>query len=159
MLPSTLISTYQQYKQDTDSIAAWLASTAKSLGFSAELSPATTVPTASTGRLKGKARAQAKKQATSSAAAASSGPSLPAKPKHIINIKDFIPLAEYVAEKTFPVPNTFTSTIDRVISVRSAFGSKLEDHGKVRSEVADAKHQYFVGGKQHLLSLVFAPVS
>lgn len=163
MLPSTLVSTYQQYKQDTDSIAAWLASTAKSLDFSSELSPATTAnasgsETASTGRLKGKARVQAKKQAASSAAATSSQPLLPAKPKYTINIKDFIPLAEYVAAKTFPVPNTFATTIDRVISVRSAFGSKLGEHGKPLNEASYAKHQHFVEGKHHL-QLVLHPCS
>ncbi len=33
MLPNVLISTYLEYKKDTDAIASWLASTAKAAGF------------------------------------------------------------------------------------------------------------------------------
>ncbi|KAH8160802.1 hypothetical protein CIB48_g7438 [Xylaria polymorpha] len=139
MVLSALSSTYQLYKQDTDSLAAWLASTAKSLGFSSDPSSATSSATCrgktgGGGRLKGKARTQAKKTATPSTA-----------PKYIINIKDFVPLAEYVAAKATPVPDTVRTTIDRVIAVRTGFGTKLENHGNVLSELSDAKHQHFIG--------------
>ncbi|KAI0550364.1 hypothetical protein F4679DRAFT_208740 [Xylaria curta] len=144
MVLSALSSTYQLYKQDTDSVAAWLASTAKSLGFSSDSSSATTSATPGgkplgSGRLKGKARAQAKKKGTPKQ------PPSPAVPKYIINIKDFVPLAEYVAEKATPVPEVVRATIDRVIAVRTGFGTKLEKHGKSLSELSDAKHQHFIG--------------
>ncbi|KAJ8130719.1 hypothetical protein O1611_g2907 [Lasiodiplodia mahajangana] len=141
MVLSALSSTYQLYKQDTDSVAGWLASTAKSLGFSANLSgaSASTSKPSGGGRLKGKARAQAKKQA-----AAQKRPTPSTGPKYIINIKDFVPLAEYVAAKAAPVPDTVRTTIDRVIAARSGFSSKLEKHGKAISELSDAKHQYFI---------------
>ncbi|KAI1754847.1 hypothetical protein F4782DRAFT_463396 [Xylaria castorea] len=144
MVLSALSSTYQLYKQDTDSVAAWLASTAKSLGFSSDSSSATTSATPSSktiggGRLKGKARAQAKKKETPKRPPPSTAP------KYIINIKDFVPLAEYVAEKATPVPETVRATIDRVIAVRVGFGAKLEQHGKALSELSDAKHQHFIG--------------
>ncbi|KAI0521398.1 hypothetical protein F5B22DRAFT_634763 [Xylaria bambusicola] len=138
MVFSALSSTYQLYKQDTDSVAAWLASTAKSLGYSTDLSTSST--TAGTGRLKGKARASAKK------GAASPKPSTgAAAPRHVINLNEFVPLAEHIAAKATSVPDTVRTTIDRVIAVRSGFGAKLEKHGKVLSEVSDAKHQYFIG--------------
>ncbi|KAI1420352.1 hypothetical protein F5Y12DRAFT_788329 [Xylaria sp. FL1777] len=145
MVLSALSSTYQLYKQDTDSVAAWLASTAKSLGFSADPSSAaassssSSKPTGS-GRPKGKARAQAKKKG-----ALRKQPPQSAALKHVINIKDFVPLAEYVAATATSVPDTVRTTIDRVIAVRSGFGNRLEKHGKALSEISDAKHQYFIG--------------
>lgn len=152
MLPSMLKGTYWQYKQDTDSVAGWLASTAKSLGYSAaDLQSLVAAASASKavesgGRLKGKARAQAKKRAAASAATQKQ-PLVPAAPKYIISVDDFIPLAMYIASKTIPVPRVLKNTIDRVIAARSGFGSKLEKHGHVLNEVSDANHQYFVQGE------------
>lgn len=72
MLPPTLVSVYREYKKDTNSIASWLASTAKEGGYPAHLLPSTPVSvtkeqTVVGRRLKGKARAQAKKKAKSAA--------------------------------------------------------------------------------------------
>ncbi|KAF5968970.1 hypothetical protein FBULB1_10483 [Fusarium bulbicola] len=70
MLPPALVSVYREYKKDTNSIASWLASTAKECGYPAHLLSNTPVgvsatkqQTAGPGRLKGKARAEAKKKA------------------------------------------------------------------------------------------------
>ncbi|KAI1809400.1 hypothetical protein GGS20DRAFT_572080 [Poronia punctata] len=136
---SALSSTYRLYKEDTNSIAAWLASTAKSLGFSGELSceaPSAT-PTGG-GRLKGKARLEAKKAAaaTTTTTTTKKKPEKPAGPKYIIRIKDFVPLAEYVAGKLKKVSKTVGSTLDRVIAARSAAGSHYGD--------ADTGHEYFI---------------
>ena len=149
MLPFALLGTYQQYKLDTDSVAAWLASTAKSLGFPADLlsSVAGSATKPSTGgRLKGKARAQGKKQAAASSSKAQPPPSSTG-PRYVIAIKDFTPLAEYIAEKAAPVPKAFQTTIERVITARSAFGSDLEQYSGALNEASDAKHRFFVGGK------------
>jgi hypothetical protein len=147
MLPSALVSTYRQYKQDTDSIAAWLASTAKSLGYpldrlSHTSKPADTAP--SGGRLKGKARKQAQinKQSASSAGQSNNQPQT-----NVISIRDYIPLAQYIAEKAVAVPRAFSKTIDRVIYLRSDYGSKLREHGQVLEEDSDARHLYFIQGK------------
>ena len=115
VLPQSLVSTYQQYKQDTDSVATWLASTAKSLGFPADLlTPnVSSAPQAASkggggGRVKGKARAEAKKQAASAPTAAKQTPPLaPAGPKHVIKIWDFVSSAQYLAGKAAPVPVAF----------------------------------------------------
>lgn len=148
MPPSTLINTYSQYKQDTNSVATWLASTAKANGYSHDLlSNGTTTggngnkAGGGGGRLKGKARAQGKK-----------GKAPPPKktnskggPNYIIKIADFIALAEFVAGKSPEVPVSFRSTIDRVIAARSAFGSQLAQHGQAVDKKQDETHQYFVG--------------
>ncbi|KAM5342265.1 hypothetical protein ACJ41O_013231 [Fusarium nematophilum] len=142
MLPGPLFSVYQQYKKDTDSVASWLASTAKICGFPADLlAPVATHPKGS-GRLKGKARKNAKKPNKSTPAPAETAP------KYIIAIKDFVPLAEYICASTKPlisVPSSFAETINRVIHVRSSFGSQLAEHGVKPGEGANATHSYFVG--------------
>ncbi|KAI2627114.1 hypothetical protein GGS21DRAFT_254216 [Xylaria nigripes] len=141
MVLSALSSSYQLYKQDTDSVAAWLASTAKSLGFTRNLSSSTSKASRVSGRIKREARTP-----TPTKTKDTSGQNAPTVgPKYIIDIKDFVPLAEYLAEKATPVPATVRSTIDRVIVARSAFGDKLEKHGKAPTEISDAKHQYFIG--------------
>ncbi|KAF3058017.1 hypothetical protein GL218_05222 [Daldinia childiae] len=139
MLPPSLVSTYQQYKNDTDSIAGWLASTAKATGYVSD--PLTQQPPkVSSTRLKGKARAEAKKKEASS----SSKPA-PVN-KYIIKIKDFIPLAEFIASKhDISIPNSLITTLHRVIIARGGFSSMLAEKGTVADEISDVKHGYFVG--------------
>jgi hypothetical protein len=146
-LPSGLVSTYSRYKQDTDSVASWLASKAKSLGCPENILSSTSTPTvvATRGsRLKGKERVAAKKKAASTSAADKQPSSL--GPKHIIRIRDFISLAEYIAGKDTAVPHTFIVTIERVIAARSAFGFQLQEHGKHIDEKSDERHQFFIQG-------------
>lgn len=144
MLPESLVSIYQQYKKDTDSVASWLASTAKKYGYSSDLLTAGNTqqrPGVSV-RLKGKARKEAKKQGKTSASAA------PTLNKYIIAIQDFVPLAEFICASQKPivsVPDVFSETLNRVISVRSNFGSQLGDEGAAKDEDSDLKHSYFVG--------------
>ncbi|KAI1505393.1 hypothetical protein F5X99DRAFT_367839 [Biscogniauxia marginata] len=139
MLPAALAGSYQQYKHDTDSVAAWLASTAKSCGYPADLLGGSAASKGS-GRLKGKARAEAKKKQASSTV----------KPttlnKYIIKLKDFISLAEFIAAKpSVSVPASLGTTLNRVIAVRSGFAAKLEANGAATNVLSDAKHGYFVG--------------
>ncbi|KAI7774884.1 hypothetical protein LA080_007709 [Diaporthe eres] len=147
MLPAPLVSVYQQYKDDTNAVAAWLASTAKSCGYSADLlsggSSQATGPERSK-RLKGKARKQAKAAAPNPQGASSTT----SRPDYTIAIKDFIPLAEFVAASQKPVvsvPLAFANTLNRVISTRSGFGGRLAELGSSPSASADSKHSYFVG--------------
>ncbi|KAF5662003.1 SERINE-TYPE CARBOXYPEPTIDASE F PRECURSOR [Fusarium circinatum] len=89
------VGTYQQYKADTDLVAAWLASTAKACGYPAHLLTSTAVQSSQPkggGRLKGKARKDAKKQKP----APSRGPVEATRPKYIIAIKDFFPLDYFI---------------------------------------------------------------
>ncbi|KAJ3517953.1 hypothetical protein NM208_g14631 [Fusarium decemcellulare] len=131
MLPDHLVDVYQSYKKDTDSVASWLASTAKACGYSLSKPKGA-------GRLKGKARKEAQKQQK---------PNQQTSADYIIAIQDFIPLAEHIRASTKPVisvPISFTQTIDRVIRVRSSFSLKLAKQGTVLDAEADATHCFFV---------------
>lgn len=124
MLPFTLVSVYKQYKQDTDSVASWLATTAKACGYPADLFT-------SVGPVK---RKKHNKKASQS--------------KYVVAIKDFVPLAHFIAASNKPVaavPESFVETINRVITVRSSFGSTMKEHGAEPSAAADEKHSFFVG--------------
>lgn len=115
MLPSQLSGVYRQYKEDTDSVAAWLASTAKSCGYPADLLTSPwDAPQAKSNRLKGKQRKQAK--------ASGKAKATPKTNKYIVAIKDFLHLANFIAGRTNPsvaVPAVFSQTLDRVITLRA----------------------------------------
>lgn len=134
MLPASLVSSYQEYKRDTDAIATWLASTAKSCGYKIVHQAAEPSNTGK-GRLKGKARAEAKKQQEATKSA----------DKHIIKISDFVPLAEFVASKNICIPNSLITTLRRVITARGGFANKLSERGVNRDKASDENHGYFVG--------------
>ncbi|KAI1778512.1 hypothetical protein F4818DRAFT_438672 [Hypoxylon cercidicola] len=128
MLPENLVGMYQSYKNDIDSIAAWLASTAKSCGY--KLDPATAGPTkeASSKRLKGKARAAAKKKNAAAAKAAQ-------VTKFTVKVKDFVPLAEFIASKPHvSIPTSFMITLRRIIDLRRGLGDKPAQHGAATDE-------------------------
>lgn len=146
MLPDNLVSVYQQYKKDTNAVASWLASTAKSCGYPPDQlfggSSQANGPERSK-RLKGKARKEAKAAATQSQGSASNS----SRPEHIIAIKDFIPLAEFVAASKKPVvsvPLAFAYALNRVIATRTEFSTRLADLGE-SADVSDCKHSFFVG--------------
>ncbi|CAH0045823.1 unnamed protein product [Clonostachys solani] len=142
MLPSQLSGVYRQYKEDTDSVAAWLASTAKSCGYPADLlaSPSWDAPQAKSNRLKGKQRKQAK--------AAGKAKAAPKTDKYIVAIKDFLPLANFIAGRTNPsvaVPAVFSQTLTRVITLRAGYGKMRTESGAEPDSEGDEKHGYFVG--------------
>ncbi|KAF7552167.1 hypothetical protein G7Z17_g4489 [Cylindrodendrum hubeiense] len=143
MLPSSLISVDQEYKKYTDSVASWLASTAKRCGYPADLlTPVNSQPKADE-KPKAKARKRGKRKGKVPAPAARE-----TGEKHIIAINDFIPLAEFIFSTKKPlilVPDSFSKTIDRVIAVRSSFGTQLSEHGMETAPDSDLKHFYFVG--------------
>jgi hypothetical protein len=166
MLPTHLVGIYSQYKQDTDSVASWLASTAKACGYPADLltstpAPSAGAPVAKSARLKGKQRKQARQAAKGTAAPApvSTGP------KHIIAVKDFLPLANFIAGRRSPavsVPDVFSTTINRVITLRSGFGDMMNAEGVVPNAKSDEKHGYFVGileAVRNALRPLMTPVS
>ncbi|KAK3996598.1 hypothetical protein QBC44DRAFT_377370 [Cladorrhinum sp. PSN332] len=145
MLSPPLLSTYLQYKQDTDFVASWLVTTAKACGYTADLitnpNAATSQPAPSK-RLKGKARKEAKGKPD----AAAKRPS--AINKYIVAVKDFIPLADFIASRqpAVSVPDSFAAALTKVITVRSAFSAKLqEDVTKSLDPRSDESHSYFVG--------------
>ena len=109
MLPSSLKSIYQQYKVDTDSVANWLATTAKANGYADNASSSNNVPV-KPGRLKGKARKQAK------GAHQPQPGNLANKTSRTIRIRDFEPMASYIAKiGSVKVPDHLTVALERVI--------------------------------------------
>lgn len=167
MLPGPLVGLYQQYKEDTNAVAAWLASTAKACGFSdtllskpgdsaekdgARAGGGASASGSGSKRLKGKARKEAKKAASFGPAvskpAASTQAAKKTGPKFTIAIRDFVPLAEFVAASkstAASIPATFISALSRVITTRSAFGDRMAEHGAERDPESDKRHGYFVG--------------
>lgn len=134
-LPAALISTYAQYKHDTDAVASWLATTAKANGYPKPFSDDEKTP-AGSARSKGKARKAPK---------AKKAPST--FKKYIIAIKDFVPLAEFIVGKTPPIsiPASFNTTIDRVIAARGGFANDLAGQEKhIKDDASDRRHGYFV---------------
>ncbi|KAH6652650.1 hypothetical protein BKA67DRAFT_518867 [Truncatella angustata] len=143
MLPDPLVGVYQQYKQDTDSIAAWLASTAAANGYSRDLFLASGGRQHfASGRPKGKARKNAKKAGATATKPQGNNHSTC---KYRIAIKEFTALSEYVASKNVSVPSSFASTLDRLIKVRGTFGDQLAEHGDAPNTAAQARHSFFVG--------------
>ncbi|CAG9948606.1 unnamed protein product [Clonostachys rosea f. rosea IK726] len=133
MLPTRLLSVYEEYKKDTNSVAAWLASTARAAGC--PLSLLTDCPPAS-GRLKGKERKLAKLKKLSQDSK-----------KYIIPVSNFIPLAEYVTSQkspAIPVPACVISAIERAISARAGFATQLSHQGETLDAEKDETHSHFV---------------
>ncbi|KAK3311653.1 uncharacterized protein B0T15DRAFT_482623 [Chaetomium strumarium] len=92
----------------------------------------------SIGRLKGKARKGARQNPEAQSAAA---------PKYTVAIKDFIPLAEWIASRqpAVAVPAAFASVNDRVIKVRSRFADDITSHGPEVDDESNERHSYFLG--------------
>ena len=158
MLPDVLFSSYSEYKRDTDSIATWLAATAKAAGFDTSTLTGASAPASKPGqpspavvvggRLKGKARKQAKLQGgASNSRASAAAPAGQKGAKYRIRIPDFTRLAEYILEKAIKVPQSFQDTLNRAIAARAGFGARLEEQGSAVDPEADARHENFVDGE------------
>ncbi|GME35687.1 uncharacterized protein LTHEOB_11548 [Neofusicoccum parvum] len=154
MLPSIIVSSYQQYKEDTDVIASWLASTARRCGYSVDLlQPSPTKPqsTSKSRRQKAKARKQAKEegeQATEDTASS-----------YVIAIKDFVALAEFIAGSTKPrvkVPQSIADVLSRAINIRKKHAQTLasQQDRTQDDEDSDKRHSYFVGILEHVKAVL-----
>ncbi|KUI53529.1 hypothetical protein VP1G_00956 [Cytospora mali] len=135
--PSELLSTYKQYKADTEAIAGWLAETPLKCGGQILSAPAAR-------DLKGKARKQAKEAAT---AATASKPKTQEPPKYTIRVSDFTAMANTIAESSKPkaaVPRALFNLFDRAVSARDKFNNWFE---QTRHDMAGSnqRHRYFVG--------------
>ncbi|KAF1998191.1 hypothetical protein P154DRAFT_604498 [Amniculicola lignicola CBS 123094] len=131
MLPKNLKSSYQQYKEDTHTIASWLARTAKRIGltFKAECK---TQPQKK--RNKGKAcKTQRKKEL----------------PTYIIAIKDFTMLADAIASHVDPtvrIPTKLIALLDRSIATREYCSAEItsEQTPKPKEAETDDGHVFFI---------------
>lgn len=139
MLPLELVGCYKRYKQDTNYIACWLATVAREHGHPLLSGMGSLdAPVPESGRPKGKAGKEAKEKTMNLDTA---------KKKHVLAIKDFVLLATFIAERKNPaviVPASIESTLDRLIKLRSSFGSKMADLGINVDQVAHERHAFFV---------------
>ncbi|KAF7555341.1 hypothetical protein G7Z17_g2208 [Cylindrodendrum hubeiense] len=177
MPPPGFLSTYHKYKRDTDVVASWLAVTAKQHGYTAPIfvPPPASVPVNKSNapparRLKGKARKEAKQQQNQqhdvnpSNINKNDAPDLSPKPKHVLAIRDFVPLAEFIADKltTSPsemdhgagIPLFFSTALGRAISVRKAFSTSLGDIKGHLNLQANATHAHFVNVLEKVLHVL-----
>ncbi|KDN61739.1 hypothetical protein CSUB01_10812 [Colletotrichum sublineola] len=143
LLPDQLLGIYSQYKQDTDSVVRWLASTAKAHGYP-EPPSGLEGQAPKGGRLKGKDRAKARGNGKGK-----NGPTPVEKKKtrHVVAVKDFLPLANFVAgcrDPAVSVPDAFFTTLDCLIDLRSGFRTRLSDYGLEPDDKSDERHQHFV---------------
>ena len=158
MLPTFLQSSYLTYKQDTDSIAKWLAQKAKQCGYPADLlpspDPSTSLPQTArpSQRLKGAARKKAKSAAKEETAPSKDASGSTAGPKYIIQVKDFTPLAECIARFTKPavkVPVDLAKALNRAIKLRqeSSTRSQSQADSELSAEIEESNksHAYFLG--------------
>ncbi|KAM0194817.1 hypothetical protein ACHAPA_009145 [Fusarium lateritium] len=142
MLPEALIGALQRYKEDTDSVAAWLASSAKLCGYQSKLQDHIDNQSGGSsqkgsGRLKGKDRKAAKEKDGAKKTAS----------KHKVAISEFVPMAQCIVACKSPyikIPPSFVVVLDRVIRLRSSFGSRMTEMGVERNDEADSTHTYFV---------------
>ncbi|KAI8415918.1 hypothetical protein FOFC_05545 [Fusarium oxysporum] len=175
-MPSTsFLLIYQQYKRDTDIVASWLASTAKKHRYTTSLAAPPTAGTAanksaapSSGRLKGKARKEAKQQQKQHIAPSGidkkDAPDPPPKPKYVLTIRDFVPLAEFIACELITTTAIeanngagillfFRTALERAILENNksetecifAFITLLKDFIKLRQEVSNLWNEYCSG--------------
>ncbi|KAH9225214.1 hypothetical protein K456DRAFT_1905059 [Colletotrichum gloeosporioides 23] len=86
---------------------------------------------------------EAKKKLAKAAAASASS-----KRKHVIAIKDFVPLAEHVADKVasaaLAVPEFFSAALNRVIESRRRFSAILQRFRSFQDVAGDSQHAYFI---------------
>ncbi|PCD21189.1 hypothetical protein AU210_016615 [Fusarium oxysporum f. sp. radicis-cucumerinum] len=177
-MPSTsFLSIYQQYKRDTDIVASWLASTAKKHGYTTSLAAPPTAGAAanksaapSSGRLKGKARKEAKQQQKQHVAPSGidekDAPDPPPKLKYVLAIRDFVPLAEFIARELTTttaieanngagIPLFFRTALERAIRVRKMFSMHLSETNKHLSVRANTAHAYFVSVLEKVRYVLF----
>ncbi|KAI5306217.1 hypothetical protein KEM56_001807 [Ascosphaera pollenicola] len=147
-----LISSYYQYKLDTDNVAEWLAHTARRCGYASDLlkakfSQGTSLANGGN-RLKGKARKLAKDASTAKSSAKT----------YTIAIKEFIDLAEFIASHSknaqVKIPETFAASLRRAIDIRRAYGAEvsqaLREQKRKENKASDERHNYFIGVLEHV---------
>ncbi|EQB46636.1 hypothetical protein CGLO_14268 [Colletotrichum gloeosporioides Cg-14] len=140
VVPAPLLSLYQQYKQDTNFVAAWLATTAKSCGYPSDLLSEIQAKEESSKPAENKAKGgkgKKKKKQTDQA-----------PKKYTVAVKEFIPLAQYIStakQKSSNVPDILVSALNRVIDLRTRFSAKLTQDGAKPATASDLKHSYFLG--------------
>ncbi|KAH9230289.1 hypothetical protein K456DRAFT_1740792 [Colletotrichum gloeosporioides 23] len=157
MPPVGLKSVYQQYKRDTNIVASWLATTAKTCGYPAdllsevaaggEISASAQTSSTSQSKSKGGKSSKGKKKPKKSGKAVDSGEQSGPK-KYTVAVAEYIPLAQFIStskSEKAKVPGVFAIAINRVIRLRKEFSSKLAGIKNKRNPESDMSHNYLIG--------------
>jgi hypothetical protein len=153
MSPSFFHTSYKQYKDDTNHVASWLATTAKRCGYPSDLltSAAAKKDAQTAPKLKGRARKLARDAAKASP---SKQPALQSKDetraKNIYTIarKDFVTLADFIAsynKPTVQVPAAILTLLNRAIALRKRHARWYSHDLSDENLKSNATHDYFVG--------------
>jgi hypothetical protein len=153
MYASLFHTSYKRYKDDTNHIASWLATTAKKCGYPSDLlkNESAKKEGQAAAKLKGRARKLARdaaKAAPSKPTASGTKHANPAKKVFTIARKDFITLADFIVSYNKPavqVPAALLKLFNRAITLRKRharwYSKDLSDEN-LRS---NASHDYFIG--------------
>jgi hypothetical protein len=153
MSPGILSTTYKRYKDDTNNIASWLATTAKRCGYPSDLLTSETAKKGeqSAPKLKGRARKLARDAAKAAPSKQQSSPSnnnVPPKKVYAIARKDFITLADFIASSNKPaiqVPAAVLGLINRAITLRKLHARWYSQDPTEENLKSNASHSYFIG--------------
>ncbi|KAJ5700971.1 hypothetical protein N7493_012017 [Penicillium malachiteum] len=126
MLPKFLKGSYSRYKDDTNSIGAWLLETASKCGYSAP-------PLIS----KGSKKMEKKNQANTFANPV----------KYRITIKNLQVLADVVAKSSLTVPGPIIDTAKRAIRLRKEVNSWFLGKGDIDD---NERHEHFVSALERI---------
>jgi len=155
MIPSNFQDSYHQYKSDTNTIAQWLATTARRCGFRGDIlaaekpaneTPTKPEPTIHVARLKGRARKLAREaeEKRRNNSTASSG--ITNKKPHLITLKSFVPLAKHIASHDKPpvkVSLSFLTLVRRAITLRERHSTWHKSIPQ-QHELNDDGHDHFI---------------
>lgn len=143
MLPDFLVGTYHQYKEDEKTITTWLCVTAKQLGYTSESLPDPVEPELKALKLKTKKGKPKTKKQLRDAARRVPGRGVQ---KFIVDIKEFVPLAEHIV-RHIKLPSTVPSSIlwlmKRSIEARTDCNAWFQKAGS-DDETVVGGHAYFV---------------
>jgi hypothetical protein len=134
MLPKNLSTTYQRYKQGTDAIANWLATTAEKFGYVSETKSK---------KSKSKKKSKAKQDESGTQ------PQAPARGRQTYTIatKDFIALAEYIsAQDEAEVPPKLAALLDQTIFLRQSYSATISNQTDDNTESIESndRHAFFL---------------
>ncbi|KAK8862609.1 hypothetical protein PGQ11_008844 [Apiospora arundinis] len=123
--PTEILTTYRQYKRDTESVAGWLAENAVQCGFMLAGAVTDSGP-----RLKGKARKQAR--------------AAKAQATYTVKVSEFIEMADTIAKaKPRPyIPQALGCLFRRAIGARRECTHWYQHQGK-GDDLKNKKHQHF----------------
>ncbi|KIV76834.1 hypothetical protein PV11_08693 [Exophiala sideris] len=137
-LPPDMVLTYKRYKQDTETVAGWLAETAAQAGYNGNTTVNTTVNAPKEPKLKGRARKLARD------AAKQSPNSGRVKHAYTVHTNQFVEMAQKIVNLKPKVilTHTLRCTWERAIRARRRFFDWFRSK-TTSNKLSDEKHAHF----------------